>query len=142
MRELKRLAMSGTTGKQGRASGERRPIFQSTGDVFELVAKLGLFSFLIYWSIVLLRPFLSIALWSLILAVTLYPAFQSGPPGGLRQAEIGGWNHHSCWPSGVHRPHYLARIDGGRGRFVFPAPQFRRHNYPAAAGGDQDLAIR
>ena len=41
----------------------------------KLAVKLGLFFFLVYWSIVLLRPFLSIALWSLILTVTLYPAF-------------------------------------------------------------------
>ena len=68
--------MGETTIKRSRAAGERRPILQSADDVFELVAKLGLFFFLIYWSIVLLRPFLSIALWSLILAVTLYPAFE------------------------------------------------------------------
>jgi len=68
--------MGETTIKRGPAAGERRPILRSTDDIFELVAKLGLFFFLIYWSIVLLRPFLSIALWSLILAVTLYPAFE------------------------------------------------------------------
>jgi predicted PurR-regulated permease PerM len=56
-------------------AGERRPILQSADDVFELAIKLGLFFFLVYLSIALLRPFLSIALWSLILAVTLYPAF-------------------------------------------------------------------
>ena len=60
---------------QSSFSGKRRSILQSTDDIFELVVKLGLFFFLAYWSIVLLRPFLSIALWSLILTVTLYPAF-------------------------------------------------------------------
>ena len=76
---------------RGRAAGERRPILQSTDDVFELVAKLGLFFFLIYWSIVLLRPFLSIALWSLILAVTLYPAFEwtARQLGGRRKLAAG-----------------------------------------------------
>lgn len=64
--------MGETTKGQGR---ERRAILQSADDVFEIAVKLGLFFFLVYWSTVLLRPFLSIALWSLILAVTLYPAF-------------------------------------------------------------------
>jgi predicted PurR-regulated permease PerM len=83
--------MSGTTGKQGGAAGERRPIIQSTGDVFELAAKLGLFFFLIYCCVVLLRPFLSIALWSLILAVTLYRAFEwtARQLGGRRKLAAG-----------------------------------------------------
>ena len=67
--------MSETKTTQGRSPGERPPILQSTDDIFEIAVKLGLFFFLVYWSTVLLRPFLSIALWSLILAVTLYPAF-------------------------------------------------------------------
>jgi predicted PurR-regulated permease PerM len=67
--------MGETTTNQGRSAGGRRPLLQSTDDVFELAVKLGLFFFLVYWATVLLRPFLSIALWSLILAVTLYPAF-------------------------------------------------------------------
>ncbi|MGB7917273.1 MAG: AI-2E family transporter [Rhodomicrobium sp.] len=67
--------MSETETTQGRFPGERRPILQSADDVFEIAVKLGLFFFLVYWSTVLLRPFLSIALWSLILAVALYPAF-------------------------------------------------------------------
>ena len=67
--------MGDTVTGESHPAGERRPILQSADDVFELAIKLGLFFFLVYWSIVLLRPFLSIALWSLILAVTLYPAF-------------------------------------------------------------------
>ena len=67
--------MGETNRTQGRSPGERRPIVQSADDIFELAVKLGLFFFLVYWSTVLLRPFLSIALWSVILAVTLYPAF-------------------------------------------------------------------
>lgn len=67
--------MGETVTKQGRSPEERRPIVGSADDIFELAVKLGLFFFLVYWSIVLLRPFLSIALWSLILVVTLYPAF-------------------------------------------------------------------
>lgn len=83
--------MGETTIKRGPAAGERRPVLRSTDDIFELVAKLGLFFFLIYWSIVLLRPFLSIALWSLILAVTLYPAFEwtARQLGGRRKLAAG-----------------------------------------------------
>jgi len=40
---------------QSSFSGKRRSILQSTDDIFELVVKLGLFFFLAYWSIVLLR---------------------------------------------------------------------------------------
>ena len=67
--------MRETKTTQGRSTGGRHPILQSADDIFEIAVKLGLFFFLVYWSAVLLRPFLSIALWSLILAVTLYPAF-------------------------------------------------------------------
>ncbi len=67
--------MGDTITRESPPAGQRRPILQSADDVFELAVKLGLFFFLVYWSAVLLRPFLSIALWSLILAVTLHPAF-------------------------------------------------------------------
>ena len=71
----KEPAMGEKKTTQGRSPGERHLILQSADDIFEIAVKLGLFFFLVYWSAVLLRPFLSIALWSLILAVTLYPAF-------------------------------------------------------------------
>ena len=64
--------MGETNGTQGGSPGERRPIVQSADDIFELAVKLGLFFFLVYWSTVLLRPFLSIALWSVIL-IQLFP---------------------------------------------------------------------
>jgi predicted PurR-regulated permease PerM len=67
--------MGETKTTQGRSPGDLHPILQSADDIFELAVKLGLFFFLVYWSTVLLRPFLSIALLSLILTVTLYPAF-------------------------------------------------------------------
>jgi predicted PurR-regulated permease PerM len=68
--------MEKTLIKQSPSGDERHPILQATDDIFELAVKLGLFFFLVYWSIVLLRPFVPIALWSLILLVTLYPAFE------------------------------------------------------------------
>ena len=54
---------------------ERHPVLHSADDVFELAVKLGLFGFLVYCAAALLEPFLFVALWSLILLVTLYPAF-------------------------------------------------------------------
>jgi predicted PurR-regulated permease PerM len=62
--------------RQSRGGGsEQHPIRPLTDDLFEFIAKLALLGFLVYWSVVLLRPFLFIILWSLILTVTLYPAF-------------------------------------------------------------------
>ena len=61
------------TGSRG--EGGQHPIRHLTDDLFEFIAKLGLLGFLLYWSVVLIRPFFSIVLWSLILTVTLYPAF-------------------------------------------------------------------
>jgi predicted PurR-regulated permease PerM len=63
------------TRKNRGGEGEQHPIRHLTDDLFEFVAKLALLGFLVYWSAVLLRPFLSIILWSLILTVTLYPVF-------------------------------------------------------------------
>ncbi|MGO9474530.1 MAG: AI-2E family transporter [Rhodomicrobium sp.] len=61
--------------RQSGTEGEQHPIRPLTDDLMEFLAKLGLLGFLLFWSIVLIRPFLSIVLWSLILTVTLYPAF-------------------------------------------------------------------
>jgi predicted PurR-regulated permease PerM len=58
-----------------RPNGEEHPTRLLTDDLFEFMAKLGLLGFLLYWSVVLIRPFFPIVLWSLILTVTLYPAF-------------------------------------------------------------------
>jgi predicted PurR-regulated permease PerM len=47
-----------------------------SGDaVIQIAIRLGLLAFLIYWSFVLLRPFIPILVWSAVLAVALYPAF-------------------------------------------------------------------
>lgn len=39
------------------------------------VIKIGCLALLVYWSVLLIEPFLTIILWSIILAVTLYPVF-------------------------------------------------------------------
>jgi predicted PurR-regulated permease PerM len=61
--------------RQSRDESELNPVRSLTDSFFELVAKLVLFGFLVYWSFVLIRPFMFIVLWSLILTVTLYPVF-------------------------------------------------------------------
>jgi predicted PurR-regulated permease PerM len=73
--------------KQTPAEGEQHSIGELPDDSFEFIAKLALLGFLLYWSILLLQPFLSIILWSLILTVTLYPAFDwlSRLTGGRRK---------------------------------------------------------
>ncbi len=67
--------MDETLIKQSCPEGEQHPLRPLTGDLFELIAKLFLFGLLVFWSAVLIRPFLPIVLWSLILTVTLYPVF-------------------------------------------------------------------
>ena len=43
--------------------------------MIQLVIRLGLLAFLIYWTFVLIRPFVPILAWSIVLAVALYPIF-------------------------------------------------------------------
>ena len=57
------------------AGGEEHPIRPLTDDIFELIVKLCLVGFLLYWSILLIQPFVILVTWSLILTVTLYPVF-------------------------------------------------------------------
>ena len=51
-----------------------RQIFSSE-EVIQLAIRLGLLAFLIYWAFVLVRPFVPILAWSVVLAVALYPVY-------------------------------------------------------------------
>jgi predicted PurR-regulated permease PerM len=42
----------------------------------ELAVRVGVLGLLLYWSFVLIRPFLTITIWSIVLAVALYPLYQ------------------------------------------------------------------
>src|SRR3954452_11129210 len=42
----------------------------------ELAIRLGLLGVLLYWSVVLVRPFIGIVIWSAVLCVALYPVFE------------------------------------------------------------------
>jgi predicted PurR-regulated permease PerM len=48
---------------------------RSGEEVTQLAIRLGLLAFLVYWSFVLVRPFIPIFAWSAVLAVALYPAY-------------------------------------------------------------------
>ena len=54
-----------------------RPIRQllSGEDEIQLAVRLALLALLIYWSFVVIRPFIPILAWSVVLAVALYPVF-------------------------------------------------------------------
>ena len=53
-------------------------------DIIQLAVRLGLLALLIYWTFVLIRPFIPILAWSIVLAVALYPVF------GLLSRLLGG----------------------------------------------------
>lgn len=44
-------------------------------DVIHLAIRLGLLAVLLYWSFVLVQPFIAIIAWSMILTVAMYPAY-------------------------------------------------------------------
>ena len=48
---------------------------RSGEDLIQLAIRLGLLAFLIYWTFVLIRPFVPILAWGIVLAVALYPVF-------------------------------------------------------------------
>lgn len=58
--------------------GRVRPIRQLLAgeDEIQLAVRLALLALLIYWSFVVLRPFIPILAWSVVLAVALYPVFR------------------------------------------------------------------
>src|SRR2546430_13666194 len=47
----------------------------SGGAIIPLALRLGLLAFLVYWSFVLVRPFIPILVWSMVLTVALYPPY-------------------------------------------------------------------
>jgi predicted PurR-regulated permease PerM len=49
--------------------------FRSGEDLIQFAIRLGLLAFLIYWTFILIRPFVPILAWSIVLAVALYPVF-------------------------------------------------------------------
>jgi predicted PurR-regulated permease PerM len=54
-----------------RALGQNR----SGDEIIQLVVRLALLAFLLYWSFVLVRPFIPMLAWSIVLTVALYPLY-------------------------------------------------------------------
>src|SRR5258708_40183452 len=48
---------------------------RSGDEIMQLAVRLGLLAFLLYWSFVLVRPFIPILVWSMVLTVALYPPY-------------------------------------------------------------------
>jgi len=44
-------------------------------DEIQLAVRLALLALLVYWSLIVIRPFIPILAWSVVLAVALYPVF-------------------------------------------------------------------
>jgi predicted PurR-regulated permease PerM len=55
----------------------QRVVRQTTsgGAYIQLAVRLGVLAFLVYWSFVLVRPFIPMLVWSMVLAVALYPPY-------------------------------------------------------------------
>ena len=71
-------------------SRDRKAIARSdrtTTSFIEVAIRLGALALLIYWTLILVQPFLSIAIWSAVLTVALYPVFEwsSRQLGGRRR---------------------------------------------------------
>jgi predicted PurR-regulated permease PerM len=49
---------------------------QLTGPFIETAIRLGALALLLYWALILVRPFVSIVIWSVVLTVALYPVFE------------------------------------------------------------------
>ena len=49
---------------------------QATVAFIEIAIRLGALALLLYWSLILVRPFISIVIWSVVLTVALYPVFE------------------------------------------------------------------
>jgi predicted PurR-regulated permease PerM len=47
-----------------------------TASFIDVAIRLGALGLLLYWSLVLVRPFISIVIWSVVLTVALYPVFE------------------------------------------------------------------
>jgi len=71
MRSKKRIWAESVTRDHKKPSGS-----DQTTTIIELAIRLGVLALLLYWSFLLVEPFISIVIWSAVLAVALYPVFE------------------------------------------------------------------
>ena len=53
----------------------RQPPGKSTASVFDITIQLGLVALLLVWCFLILKPFIVLVLWAVVLAVAIYPLF-------------------------------------------------------------------
>jgi predicted PurR-regulated permease PerM len=58
-----------------RVADKAEPTDELTAPLTALAIRLGALTILLYWASLLVRPFLSIAIWSVVIAVVLHPTF-------------------------------------------------------------------
>jgi predicted PurR-regulated permease PerM len=58
------------------ARKQKDPFENTTSSFIEVAIRLGALALLLYWSLVLISPFISIVIWSAVLSVALYPVFE------------------------------------------------------------------
>src|SRR5258705_9430717 len=78
---IKRLLAKAHLGSCGCQRGETMALnvfgqTRSGDEIIQMAVRLGLLAFLLYWSFVLVRPFIPILAWSLVLTVALYPPYE------------------------------------------------------------------
>jgi predicted PurR-regulated permease PerM len=86
---------------------------RDTAPFIEIAIRLAALALLLYWSLILVRPFVSIAIWSVVLTVALYPC-SNGQRFDL--ADAVDWQRSSS-PielAGCHWTRDVARIGAGR----------------------------
>ena len=58
-------------------AGNGSPMSEKLTSIWiELTIRIGVLGLLLYWSFVLIRPFITIAIWSVVLTVALYPIYE------------------------------------------------------------------
>ena len=77
--------MSSTTGDRGPDPSPDKPVSSSTpatgrdrysGSFIDIAIRIAALGLLLYWTLILIRPFISIIIWSAVLTIALYPVFE------------------------------------------------------------------
>jgi len=124
-----------------------RPIRQLLAgeDEIQLAVRLALLALLVYWSFVVLRPFVPILAWSVVLAVALYPVFRwlsdvlgnrpKVAAAALTLVNLGIVIGPATWlglgaVDGLH--HFAAQLSAGT--LTIPSPPASVKNWPIIGG--------
>ena len=77
--------------------GDQGPAWRLSNPTIDLAIRLGFLGLLGYWSFRVIAPFITIALWSALLAVALYPLYE--------------WLTRRLEPSPGRRARHLGELD-------------------------------